>query len=228
MNSSPDYGQAFSLWRGANSNAWDAYTRHKFVEGLSGGSLPRDTFLHYLRQDYVFLIHFSRAWALAIVKSETLEEMQAAAETVRVLLLEEMQLHVQTCAAAGISEENLRATPERPENMAYTRFVLEAGYSGDFLDLLAALAPCVLGYGEIGARLKAGASEDTAYRDWIDTYGGPDYQAACIATGQLIDGALVRRLGSDWQSLPRWTSLNGRFAAATQLEVGFWDMGLKP
>lgn len=69
---------------------------------MKDGSLPREAFLHYLRQDYVFLIHFSRAWALAIVKAETLPEMQAAAETVRVLLLEEMQLHVRACAEAGI------------------------------------------------------------------------------------------------------------------------------
>ena len=40
-----------------------------FVEQLGDGSLPRKSFLHYLVQDYVFLVHFSRAWALAVVKS---------------------------------------------------------------------------------------------------------------------------------------------------------------
>jgi thiaminase (transcriptional activator TenA) len=223
----PDYGRAFALWREAAGEDWPAYTRHAFVEGLRDGDLPREAFLHYLRQDYVFLIHFSRAWALAIVKAETLSEMQAAAETVRVLLLEEMQLHVRTCAEAGIPAAELAATPERPENMAYTRYVLEAGYSGGFLDLLAALAPCVLGYGEIAARLARDAG-DTPYRAWIETYGGPDYQAACVAAGRLIDGALERRFGADWTALPRWRGLCRRFTDATRLEVGFWDMGLRP
>ena len=84
--------------------------------------------------------------------------------------------------------------PERAENLAYTRFVLEAGYSGDLLDLLAALAPCVMGYGEIGARLAAEATSDT-YRDWINTYAGADYQGACKAVGELLDQALTRRIG---------------------------------
>lgn len=161
-----DYGRAFAGMRAQAGDAWRAYTRHAFVAGLSDGSLPREAFLHYLRQDYVFLVHFSRAWALAVVKSETHAEMLAAVGTVNALVAEEMQLHVELCAQAGIPAEQLFATAERPENLAYTRFVLEAGYSGDLLDLLAALAPCVMGYGEIGARLHAEATSQL-YADWI-------------------------------------------------------------
>lgn len=153
--------------------------------------------------------------------------MRAAAETVRALLLDEMQLHVRTCAEAGIPEQELVATPERPENMAYTRYVLEAGYSGDFLDLLAALAPCVMGYGEIGARLAADGGGGP-YAEWIATYGGADYQETCAAAGRLLDGALEHRLGPDWAASPRFRSLCRRFTDATRLEIGFWDMGLTP
>ncbi|MDD9718391.1 thiaminase II [Dinoroseobacter sp. PD6] len=225
-SSGTGYGTAFTAWRAAAPD-WDAYTRHAFVEGLRDGTLPRAAFLHYLAQDYVFLKHFSRAWALAIVKADTLPEMEAATATVHGLLHYEMGLHVKICAEAGIDAETLAATPEHPGNMAYTRYVLEAGYSGDFLDLLAALAPCVLGYGEIGARLAAEATSDT-YGDWIGTYAGDDYQGICRDVGALIDGALTHRLGPDYATLPRFAMLSARFAQATTLEVGFWDMGLSP
>ncbi|MBW3244207.1 thiaminase II [Epibacterium sp. DP7N7-1] len=224
---STSYGTAFALMRESASQAWHAYTRHAFVEGLKDGSLSREAFLHYLRQDYVFLIHFSRAWALAVVKSETHGEMRAAVATVNALVAEEMQLHIGICEAAGISQEDLFATTERAENLAYTRFVLEAGYSGDLLDLLAALAPCVMGYGEIGLRLSTGASSQT-YADWIDTYAGDDYQEACKAVGILLDNALERRLGKDFTTSPRWPRLCKTFETATELEVGFWQMGLTP
>jgi thiaminase (transcriptional activator TenA) len=219
----PDYGRAFGVWRAA-APAWTDYTRHGFVEGLRTGELPEAAFLHYLRQDYVFLIHFSRAWALGVAKAETLEEMQACAATVHALVHEEMPLHVRVCAAAGVDAAALEATVEAAENLAYTRYVLEAGFSGDFLDLLAALAPCVLGYGEIGARLK-GAT--TRYSDWVETYGGDGYQSLCRDVGALIDGALERRLGAGWADLPRARVLEERFATATRLEAGFWDMGLR-
>lgn len=220
--STPDYGQAFALWRDAAPD-WQAYTHHAFVEGLRRGDLPRASFLHYLRQDYIFLIHFARAWALAAAKGETLAEIQAASATVQALAHVEMPLHVQICAQAGIDAETLEATQEAPANLAYTRYVLESGYSGDFLDLMAALAPCVLGYGEIGARL---AGSVGPYADWIDTYAGADYQGLCRDVGALIDGALVHRLGPDWTALPRARHLAARFATATRLEVGFWQMGL--
>ena len=222
-----EYGKAFALMRDAAQGPWRDYTRHAFVEGLKDGTLPRAAFLHYLRQDCVFLIHFARAWALAVVKSETHEEMLAASRTVNGLISEEMKLHIGVCEAAGISQQDLFATPERAENLAYTRFVLEAGYSGDLLDLLAALAPCVMGYGEIGARLATEATSET-YRDWINAYASEDYQAACKAVGELLDQALTRRIGQNFEASPRWDRLSRTFRTATELEVSFWQMGLTP
>lgn len=237
-----DYGSAvFAAWRRAAPD-WQAYTRHAFVQGLGDGSLPRPAFLHYLVQDYVFLRHFARAWALAVVKAGDLEEMKAAAATVDALVNQEMQLHVEVCAAQGLAEETLFTAAEEMENLAYTRFVIDAGLSGDFLDLLAALAPCVLGYGEIGARLgelspggagggagcgARGGATDKAYAAWIGTYAGDEYQALCRAVGGLLDRAAAARLGDAPEASPRWAGLCRTFATATRLEVGFWDMGLR-
>ncbi|MEM6306680.1 MAG: thiaminase II [Pseudomonadota bacterium] len=221
------YGTTFAAWRDAAGDHWPAYTRHDFVRGLGDGTLPQAAFLHYLRQDYVFLIHFSRAWALAVTKADTVAEMRLAAGTVNALINEEIALHIQTCAAAGIDETALFSEPERPENLAYTRYVLDAGHSGDLLDLLAALAPCVMGYGEIGVHLARTKTSDT-YSAWIDTYAGAEYQQTCRDVGALIDGAVARRLGAAAPDSPRWAALCDRFTTATRLEVGFWDMGLRP
>ena len=218
------YGDSFARLRAA-APEWDAYTRHGFVEGMGDGSLPHAAFLNYLVQDYLFLIQFSRAWALAVVKAGDLDEMRACAATVHTLLDHEMALHVQTCAAAGIDTAAMLATPEAVTNIAYTRYVLDAGLSGDFLDLLAALMPCVLGYGEIGQRLATEAASDTPYRDWIDTYAGAEYQQACRDAGALLDAAIRKRLGDAPQDSPRWAALVQRFATATRLEAAFWDLG---
>ena len=226
--SAPDYGSAvFSAWRSEAGVTWDDYVRHRFVEQLGDGTLPQDCFLHYLIQDYVFLVHFSRAWALAVVKSESLEEMKTAAATVDALVNHEMQLHVQVCREAGISEDAIFSAEEAVENLSYTRYVMDAGLSGDFLDLMAALMPCVFGYGEIGMRLMADAAQDTPYRAWIETYGSEDYQGLCRTVAAMLETAATARLGPAPQESPRWTALAARFRTATRLEVGFWDMGLR-
>ncbi|MHC0052519.1 TenA family protein [Actibacterium sp. D379-3] len=221
------YGTTFPLWRAAAGDHWHAYTRHAFVERLGDGTLPRAAFLTYLTQDYIFLIHFARAWALAVTKADTVDEMRLCAATVDALINEEIALHIGTCAGAGLCEAELFTAAEAPETIAYTRYVLDAGHSGDFLDLLAALAPCVLGYGEIGARLAAETGQ-TPYGDWIATYAGTAYQDLCHQTGALIDAALRRRLGDDPVASPRWAGLCARFETATRLEAGFWAMGLRP
>ena len=226
MTPSAEYGSAFALWKAFAGSDWQDFVGHRFVELLGDGSLPEENFLNYLRQDYIFLVHFSRAWALAIVKSETLDEMKSAAATVNALVNHEMHLHIETCAAAGISTEQLHATEEEIENLAYTRYVLDAGHSGDFLDLMAALAPCIFGYGEIGLRLDSEKSSDR-YRDWIKTYAGREYQDGCKEVGALVDNALDRRLGSDHFKTPRWAMLCNRFRIATRLEIGFWGMALR-
>ena len=151
--------------------------------------------------------------------------MRHAASAVNALLNDEMALHVQLCARAGISEGALERAEERLETLAYTRFVMDAGHAGDFLDLLVALAPCVMGYGEIGLRLRARGTGGP-YAEWIETYGGDAYQALCRDVGGLMDKAGARRIGTFVEDSPRWPSLAGRFRIATVLETRFWDMGL--
>lgn len=226
MTRSP-YGETFALWRAGCADQWREYTHHSFVEGLRDGTLPRRAFLHYLVQDYVFLIHFARAWSLGVVKAGTLEEMKVCARTVNALVNHEMALHVNICAAEGIDEATLFAATEEFENLAYTRYVMDAGLQGDFLDLMAALAPCCFGYGEIGLRLVGSVAPDTPYRGWIDTYADGDYQNVMRTVGQMMDAAIARRLGSDPEHAPRWAQLQERFTTATRLEVAFWDMGMR-
>ena len=220
-----NYGTVFCLWRTAAGTGWTDYVAHDFVRQLQDGSLKRANFMHYLIQDYIFLMHFSRAWALAVTKSETIGEMQLCAATVNALICDEIKLHIGICAEAGIDQATLSNASEATANLAYTRYVLDAGHSGDMVDLLATLAPCVMGYGEIGLRL-CQSDHAADYADWINTYGGTDYQDVCIAVGQLIDTACHRRLGEDPAASPRWPLLQQRFDMATRLETGFWQMGL--
>ena len=214
-------------WRVSSGNDWKAYVEHPFVKGLSDGTLSEASFHHYLIQDYIFLIHFTRAWSLAVVKSECLEEMKTSAAMVDALVNVEIQLHIETCKKIGVSEKILFSAEESLENIAYTRFVMDAGLSGDFLDLMAALSPCVFGYGVIGSMLEKKASIKTPYQEWINAYAGKDYQELCNVLGSMVEKSALSRLGNEPEKNPRWGSLCKRFNTATRLEIGFWEMGLR-
>ena len=113
---------------------------------------------------------------------------------------------------------------EAPENMAYTRYVLEKGLSGDILDLYVALAPCVMGYGEIGEKLMNSPltkKENNPYLPWIEMYASEEYQEVARAAVQQIDKLAVSRFTE-----ARFESLSKTFREASRLEAGFWQMGL--
>jgi thiaminase/transcriptional activator TenA len=210
---------------------WRAYTGHDFVRALGAGRLPEACFRHYLKQDYLFLIHFARAYGLAAYKSDTLREMREAAATLSALVDTEMSLHVEFCRGWGLEEAAMAAVPEEPETMAYTRYVLEAGLAGDLLDLLVALAPCVVGYAEIGRSLLRASTtrlKGNPYRRWIEMYAGAEYGAVAAGAIAQLDRVAAQRLGSPVVAgHPRLRSLQSTFREATRLEAAFWSMGLR-
>ena len=221
------YGNVFKLLKEENKENWILYTKHDFLQKLSQGTLKEEKFLNYLIQDYLFLIQFSKAWSLAILKSDNLEEMKIAASTVNDLINFEMELHISLCANYGISKSDLENADEENQNIAYTRYVLELGYSGDLLDLLSSLAPCVLGYGEIGINYKNSNPKISMYQKWIDTYSSKEYQDVCKNVSNLIDQAFMLRLGDNYVSTYKWKKVNKIFNKATLLEVDFWNMAMK-
>lgn len=200
---------------------WQDYTHHGFVEGMGDGTLPMAAFKDYLVQDYLFLIQFARAYALSIYKSRNLSEMRQGLEGLKAILDVEMDLHVRLCAKWGLSQSDLEQVPEKTQTIAYTRFVLDAGNAGDLLDLYVALAPCMIGYGEIGARLSSANVGDTPYAEWIGEYASDGYQELVQHTIANLDS-----LASSMMTEARYPKLKLLFAAATRLESDFWQMGL--
>ncbi len=192
---------------------------------LARGDLPEAAFRHYLVQDYLFLLHFARAWGLAIYKSENLAEMRRAQSLVAATLETEIGLHIEYCRGWGLSEAAMAREPEALETIAYTRFVLDRGLAGDRLDLEVALAPCVVGYAEIAAERIADPAtrhDGNRYREWLDMYAGAEYQSLAREAAAALDEQFQRRGGEG-----RFAALAASFATATRLEADFWQMGLR-
>ena len=213
----------FYEWlKGEASAEWRAYVEHPFTTAMADGSLPQPAFRHYLVQDYLFLIEFARAYALAVYKAPQLSDMREAAAALSAILDVEMNLHVKLCAGWGLSPFDLERAPPAPEMLAYTRYVLDTGMRGDLLGLKVALAPCVIGYAEIGTRLAAAAGTGAAnpYRVWIDVYAGDAYQEVARKARADLD-----RLADRYATPARRAELLETFREATRLEADFWEMG---
>lgn len=204
---------------------WLAYTKHDFVKQLAVGALAQQAYLHYLKQDFLFLKQYARAYALAIYKAKTLAQMREAVPSVEALLNSEIGHHVTYCQQWGITEADMEAEVEDFGTVAYTRYVLDAGMTGELVDLYAALAPCAIGYAVIGDNLLKSADtmlEDNPYRSWIELYGSEEFQSGVHTSIKRLD-ALLKDI--DLQS-QRAQEIIHVFKTATRMEIAFWQQGL--
>ncbi|GGF55232.1 hypothetical protein GCM10007301_13570 [Azorhizobium oxalatiphilum] len=213
----------FDRLKAASPADWQSYVDHAFVRRMGDGTLPEAAFRAYLVQDYLFLIQFARAYALAAYKSRTLADIGVAQEGLAAIL-HETGLHVRLCARWGLSQADMEAAAEHQATVAYTRFVLDCGAAGDLLDLHVALAPCVVGYAEIGRALApdgVDALKDHPYREWIGEYAGAGYQGVAATARRHLDDLAARAMTER-----RFTELAALFGKASRLEADFWQMGL--
>lgn len=204
---------------------WQEYTEHAFVQQLALGTLPQPCFLHYLKQDFLFLKQYARAYALAIYKARTLEDMRRALPSVHALLDSEIAHHVNYCNQWGLTERDLEAEPEDFGTVAYTRYVLDAGMTGDIVELYAALAPCSIGYAEIGKALMASEKtkrEGNPYQSWIELYGGEEFQSG-VEQSSLHFNQMLEEIDINSQ---RGQNLIQVFKTATRMEIAFWQQGI--
>ncbi|KAI0180253.1 Phosphomethylpyrimidine kinase-domain-containing protein [Hypoxylon sp. FL1284] len=199
---------------------WERFISHPFVLGLGNGELPLESFKGYLIQDYLYLVHFARANALASYKAKNMEDIAGGAKIVSHIYTE-MKLHLDYCEGFGISKQEIEATEELQACTAYTRYVLDIGQSEDWLGLQVALAPCLLGYGALARQLHSDPrtkKEGNTYWKWILNYVADDYVQAVQTGSELIEKNAVL------QSPSRIEELVKIFIHATKMEIGFWEM----
>lgn len=199
---------------------WETYIEHPFVMQLAQGTLAKSCFQHYLKQDYLYLFQYSRALSLGIFKADNFNQIRAA-HRANEALLSEIELHIDFCHQWGISIEELTNLPESPACVAYTRYVLDCGIKGGLPELYAALAPCMLGYAEIGRRLSSrDRVENNPYQAWIDTYASDEFQQAAQEFATMFDALCVDLTEQQLANLEQI------FTTATRMEIAFWEMGL--
>ena len=200
---------------------WQQYVEHDFVKQLACGTLPPECFRHYLKQDYLYLFHYSRAFALAIFKAKNFSQMEIPRKSLE-SICQEIQLHLAYCQQWGISEAEIFATQESTACVAYTRYLLDCGATGGLAEIYAAITPCAVGYAQIARYITENYPrlDNNPYQTWIDTYASEAFQQEAEETS-----AFLTALCADFTPTQQ-NHIQHNFTTATRMEIAFWQMGL--
>jgi len=103
------------------------------------------------------------------LKSSTFADIGASAAIMQHIVLES-SMHESYCLSWGIQPAALLSAEESAATTAYGAYILDVGTKGNALDLLVALAACLLGYGEVGLWLRSEAEKPDS---WVKLEGNP-------------------------------------------------------
>ncbi len=192
---------------------------HPFVLGIGDGTLPEEKFRCYIKQDYLFLIEYSRVLALAAAKAQSLAAMGKLAELLHSTLNVEMDLHRQYAAKFGISTAKLQAAELTPTARAYTDHLLQTAFAGSLGEIIASITPCGWGYYEIATHLSAGGKPaHPLYRQWIEMYASQEFGALASWLRDLLDQAALNA-GKEERKM-----MANKFIVSAKYEYLFWEM----
>ncbi|HEB9339427.1 TPA: thiaminase II [Campylobacter coli] len=214
----------FSRLIEANSQIWDEYLHHEFVKKLENGSLKEENFLFYLKQDYIYLIHYAKCYARLALNAKNAEELRFTMKFQNYIIEGEIELH-KSILKLGIDADKLNVKDESLTNIAYTRYMLSVGESGDFLDMLVALSACAIGYGYIGAeiykRLDKEKLQNHPYKEWILTYSSDEFQNEIKEFEDFLN-SYTQKISQE-----KFENLSEIFYNVVRLESAFWEHALQ-
>jgi thiaminase/transcriptional activator TenA len=206
------------LWSSVE-HIYQGVLEHPFVTGLTDGSLPAESFRHYIVQDAHYLRGYARALAVCAAKAPTEQDTVMFAVHAAGAVAAEQDMHAELMSELGSSPAEAAAEAVAPTTRAYLSYLLATTYGGSFAEGLGAVLPCYWIYARVGEELLTRGSPDPLYARWIATYGGEEFQAVVDAVLELTD-----RLGA---SVPpaEWALMREHVVVTARYEWMFWDAG---
>ena len=205
----------------AVKDIWAQYHAHPFVQGIADGSLDKEKFKYYMIQDYLYLIDYTKVFAVGAAKAKDMETMRLFAAYTHAILDGEMDIHKAYMKRLGISEEEAEHTAAALDNISYTSYMLRVAYEEGQAEIAAAILSCAVSYEVIARKI---AEENPAslnhpfYGEWISGYAVDSYHEE---NAVLI--ALMDRLTAGY-SEEQLAHLREIFMVCSRYEKAFWDM----
>jgi len=189
-----------------------------FIQGLIDGTLEKEKFIFYIRQDALYLAEYGKVLTGIASRLDKPEHIEAFIHFAGDSMAVEKDLHETFVKQiGGISE----AKPS-PSCMLYTSFLLRQLANVPVEVIVAAVLPCFWIYKEVGDYiLKHQIKAQNPYQDWIDTYGGEGFEKS-VKTAISICDELADKCTKEQKK-----AMTDAYIMCSKMEWMFWDSAWK-
>jgi thiaminase/transcriptional activator TenA len=191
-----------------------------YFQELVAGTLPMDKFKFYAKQNYKYLVEYTKTLAIALAKSPDYDTEQVWKNGLIEVNDVEIPFFREYCRKElGLSIDELEGTIMSNVKRSYTSHELARAWEGSSAELLAAILPCALCYWQNALRLSEMCKlpKEHLYRRWIDLYFEPAYVKLCedliVTMNNLCEGKTEKEL----------RRIEEIFLVSCQYELLSWD-----
>lgn len=181
-----------------------------FVCELAEGTLSRERFLFYIRQDSIYLENYSRLLAHIASRLPLQDQINSFLKFSADGILVERALH----------ESYLRNIPTdlqpTPTTLLYNSFESSKAYGPVEIEA-ASILPCFWVYQKVGEEIMKNSTYDNPYYHWIETYADPTFVESNSRAIEICD-QLAENTSPDMRR-----QMTETFVMSTRMEWMFWD-----
>lgn len=197
---------------------WQKSFNHPFIQELVAGTLPKEIYRFYLKQDRYYLEQFGK-FHLEIAKHvddpkaiKVLKEGALGLEDGEIDIRESMfnQLH--------ITDDEIQNTPIAPTAYNYVTHMHYELMSGSVGRAIAALLPCYWLYNEIGKNLVDRHSPVKIYQQFLDSYASDEFTDGTTNMINLLEQYSQKASQTELDLMER------AFLKSSTYELEFWQM----
>lgn len=192
-----------------------------FIQGLIRGDVDRDSVIHYLQADALYLDEFAKIYAMLIAKTGSRETIKYLLGQMEFLFDGESGAHDTLAQAVGMPYEEIIESGEWfPSADHYIKHMYYNVYArGNIAFTLSAMAPCPYVYRRIAglAMENNDFEEDHPYREWFEFYNN-DMDATVGVMFDIIDNE------SQMMTEEEVAVLRKNFMESAEHELRFFNM----
>lgn len=188
-----------------------------FNQELMKGTLKRDKFMFYIRQDSLYLIDYCRVLATIAARLDKTNRILQFLKFAEDSILIEKVMHEKFLSEYKAETENQKSLA----CFAYTNFLLSTVAFRSTEEAIASILPCFWIYREVGDYIYSNASVNNPYQEWINTYSAEEFRKATDIAIETTD-EMASRTSSKIRS-----KMTEVFILSTKLEYIFWESAYK-
>lgn len=200
-------------WK-ASLPVYKQITQMPFIQELLSGTLAKEKFVFYIQQDALYLNEYGKVLTGIAAKLEHKDYRDAFMSFSKDTMSVEHALH-----ATFVEElKDNKALMATPSCLLYTSYLKSQLGSMPLEVALGAVLPCFWVYKKVGDFiLEHQTKEENPYQDWINTYGGAEFEAAVVKAIAICD-VIADRCTEEQRA-----QMTKAYIMCTKLEWLFWD-----